>query len=457
MGDANLGPSQAMGKQWLAPIGTMYSRVSGIWQTVWLEPVPADHIEGLKMIPDIDAGCLRLSVVGVGTNSGFCIEAVALEKGREVARVKGAAGSPLVLPIRNAKLWSPEQPFLYDLKVSVLGAPSGLFRRARVVDEVTGYFGMRKVSLIKDSKGMAHIALNNQTYFMVGTLDESYWPDGLYTAPTDAARRYDVEFAKSAGFNLLRKTMKVEPERWYYWCDKLGLLVLQDMPAGYPAAGWQPGEISRSPSDAAQFELELRRMVEGRINCPSIAVWVVFNETWGQFDTVRLTRLVEVLDPSRLVDSASGATDFGAGHIVDGHQYPGPFPGPSRATGDAKADEFQWGMSARATTNRASFLGEFGGVMLMVKDHFWGTEAGLGPFIDASYPMAKDSEDLTARYEKMLEGVGEVAKEYGISGAVYTGLTDVENECNGFITYDRAVIKVDLQRVAAANRKLAGH
>ncbi len=395
--------SQPRGKQVLHPGGIMYTPTSGIWQTVWLEPVAETHVKSLLLVPDVDAGCLRLTVGGTGT-----VEAVATDDGRQVAQVSGAAGSELKLPIPEPKLWSPDSPHLYDLRVSL---KSG----GKTVDEVTSYFGMRKIALGKDDKGITRMMLNGKFVFQVGPLDQGFWPDGIYTAPTDEALRWDVATMRKLGFNCARKHVKVEPDRWYYWCDKLGLLVWQDMPAG----------DNRTPESTEQFEVELQRLIEGRRDHPAIIMWVVFNEGWGQHDTQRLTKWVKQMDPSRLVDNASGWTDTKCGDVIDMHNYPGPgSPAPE--------------------ANRAAVLGEFGGLGLAVDGHTWSKQTW-------GYRGTQGIEDLTRGYEKLLVKAWALKDKPGLSACIYTQLTDVETECNGLLTYDREVHKVLLDRAAAVN------
>ena len=394
---------QPRGKQTLRPGGIMYTPTSGIWQTVWLEPVAETHIAGLSLVPDVDAGCLRLTVRGSGT-----VEAVALDGGTAVAKASGAAGTELKLDIPHAKLWSPETPHLYDLRVTL---QSG----GKIVDEVSSYFGMRKIALGKDEQGVVRPMLNGKFVFQVGPLDQGFWPDGLYTAPTDAALRWDVEATKKLGFNCSRKHVKVEPDRWYYWCDKLGLLVWQDMPSG----------DNKTDGDKRQYETELRRMIEGRREHPSIILWVVFNEGWGQHDTERLTAWVKKADPQRLVSNASGWTDRRCGDVIDMHNYPGP--------GAPKTE-----------ANRAAVLGEFGGLGLAVDGHTWSKQSW-------GYKGTQDSEDLTRGYERLLAKAWALKDKAGLCAAIYTQITDVETECNGLLTYDREVFKVIPERAAAVN------
>ena len=336
------------------------------------------------------------------------IEAVASVAGKEIARVTGLANAELVLSLPDLHLWSPDDPFLYDLKVTLNDA-------GKPLDAVSSYFGMRKIALRKDEKGFARIALNDRFVFEVGTLDQGFWPDGIYTAPTDEALRWDIEFLKKCGFNLTRKHVKVEPDRWYYWCDKLGLLVWQDMPSGNNA----------TVDGRRDFENELLHMVDGLENHPSIIVWVLFNEGWGQYDTVPLTQWLKELDPSRLVDNASGWTDMRIGDFIDMHSYPGP---------GAPALE----------PRRAAVLGEFGGLGLAVEGHLWSPH-GWG------YVML-DEKELAAQYARALSHVWRLHNLSGLSAAVYTQTADVETECNGLQTYDRAAAKVALDVLLAANR-----
>ncbi len=395
--------SQPRGKQVLHPGGIMYTPTSGIWQTVWLEPVAKTHVESLLLVPDVDAGCLRLTVGGTGT-----VEAIATDHGRQVAQVSGAAGAELKLDIPDARLWSPDSPHLYDLRVSL---KSG----GETVDEVASYFGMRKIALGKDDQGLTRIMLNGKFVFQVGPLDQGFWPDGIYTAPTDEALRWDVATMRKLGFNCARKHVKVEPDRWYYWCDKLGLLVWQDMPAG----------DNKTPAAKKQFEVELRRLIEGRRDHPAIILWVVFNEGWGQYDTQRLTKWVKELDPSRLVNNASGWTDAKCGDVIDMHNYPGP--------GSPQPEE-----------HRAAVLGEFGGLGLSVDGHTWSKQSW-------GYQGTQSREDLTRKYENLLRKAWALKDKSGLCACIYTQITDVETECNGLLTYDREVHKVIPERAAAVN------
>ena len=400
---------QPRGKQSRKPEGIFYTANSGIWQTVWLEPVPATCLDDLRTTPDLDAGQLRVRASVNSLSDKLRVEAVALAYGIEVGRVSGAANTELVLALKDAKPWTPDDPFLYDLRVT-------LSEDDRELDRVTSYFGMRKISLGKDEDGVTRMLLNNQPVFQIGTLDQGFWPDGIYTAPTDAALRYDIEITRQLGFNLIRKHVKVEPARWYYWCDKLGLLVWQDMPSGDNA----------TPEGQRGFETELLQMVRELHHHPSIVVWVLFNEGWGQYETERLTQVLKTVDASRLVNNASGWTDLRVGDLIDVHSYPGP---------DSPDPE----------SRRASVLGEFGGLGLSVTGHVWSANFW-------GYRMMGDRNELNERYARLLKQVWSLHDLRGLSAAVYTQTTDVETECNGVLTYDRAVLKLDPALTLAANR-----
>jgi hypothetical protein len=399
---------QPRGKQSRKPEGIFYTSTSGIWQTVWLEPVPETCIDSLKMTPDVEAKSLRLWVAANNFSENLRVEAAAFINGKQVAQVSGLANAELVLNLPDPHLWSPDDPFLYDLKVTLKSGD-------KTLDSVSSYFGMRKIALRKDDQGFTRIALNDQCIFEVGTLDQGFWPDGIYTAPTDAALRSDIEFLKKNGFNLTRKHVKVEPDRWYYWCDKLGLLVWQDMPSGNNA----------TVEGRRDFENELLRMVDGLGNHPSIVMWVLFNEGWGQYDTPQLAAWLKDMDPTRLVDDASGWTDMRAGDVIDMHNYPGP---------NAPAPE----------PHRAAVLGEFGGLGFAVDGHLWSTHSW-------GYIMLTNNQVLADRYAEALKQVWELHNLGGLSAAIYTQTADVETECNGLQTYDRAVAKIDPGILLAAN------
>jgi hypothetical protein len=414
--------TQPRGKQVKNPHGIWYTSVTGIWRTVWMEPVEPTHIESLKIIPDIDTGEVHVTVNCPDKALGYQVELEVLENDSTRITAKGRVGEKISLNIKNPELWSPDFPFLYDLTAVLKDSQD------KEIDRITSYFGMRKISVQKDEANINRLYLNDHAQFMIGPLDQGWWPDGLYTAPTDEALRYDLEVIKKLGMNMLRKHVKVEPRRFYYWCDKLGVLVWQDMPNGDAYLGKDGKDIQRSPESAGQFELELKRMIDSLCNHPSIVMWVPFNEGWGQFDTARIAELIKQLDPTRLVDNASGWADRGVGDVHDIHSYPGP---------DAPANE----------PTRAAVLGEFGGLGLPIKEHTWQDEKNWG------YRSFENAEDLTAGYLELIKKL-KLLVEKGLSAAVYTQTTDVEIEVNGLMTYDRVIIKMDIERIANLNRAL---
>ncbi|WP_141736774.1 glycoside hydrolase family 2 protein [Oligoflexus tunisiensis] len=402
---------QPVGKQSLKPGGIWYTAVTGIWQTVWLEPVPHTAIERLKITPDIDRQQVQIQVQGANLRK-MRIEITAFDQGQPIAAFHGTwRDSPYALSIKDPRLWSPADPHLYTLRVRVSDG-------TRMIDEVKSYFAMRKVSLGADAQGITRILLNNEPLFQYGPLDQGWWPDGLYTAPTEEAMVSDIEFTRSAGFNMIRKHVKVEPARWYYHCDRLGLLVWQDMPSSK----------RNDKSSAAQFEYELRTMVEVLQPFPSIIMWVLFNEAWGQYDTPRLTQELKALDPSRLVNSASGWDDFQVGDISDMHRYPGP--------GRPELE-----------TRRAAVLGEFGGLGLPIKGHLWKDQDSWG------YETYTSKAALQSAYAELLQKLRPLIHE-GLSAAVYTQITDVEIEVNGWLTYDRRERKAETDELFQLHREL---
>jgi len=417
--DAGLQPR---GKQVLNPNSIWYTAVSGIWQTVWLEPVPAAYITGLSMWPDLDGRQLRLTV-----HSAIAGEftAVARLRGKPAGRASGKTESESRLALEQLETWSPASPALYELEVTL---KSG--------DSVKSYFGMRKVEVRKDAAGYNRIFLNNAPAFLVGPLDQGWWPDGLYTAPTDEGLRSDIETLKQMGFNMCRKHVKVEPARWYYWCDKLGLLVWQDMPSAMvqgrrsAVRGGSPDDIQFSTDESAAFERELRAMIQYLANTPSVMAWVPFNEGWGQHATNEILRMVKTLDPSRLVDGPSGWEDRGFGDLKDMHAYPGP-------------DMFP------AVPDRATVLGEFGGLGLPVDGHLWWNQRNWG------YRTFESRDKLQAAYEGLIANLEQLVRK-GLAAAVYTQTTDVEGEVNGLMTYDRKVVKYDEAKLKELHQRLIG-
>ncbi len=414
--------TQPRGKQVRDPHGIWYTSVTGIWGTVWLEPVEQTHIESIRIVTDIDTGEIHVTVQCPDKALGYQVEVVAHEDESTEIEAKGMVDQKITLTLQKPRLWSPDSPALYDLKVLLKDG------RDREVDHIDSYFGMRKISVDKDEAGINRLFLNDQVQFMIGPLDQGWWPDGLYTAPTDEALRYDLEVTKKLGMNMLRKHVKIEPRRFYYWCDKLGVLVWQDMPSGDSFIGREGEDIERSPESAAQFEVELSRMIASLRNHPSIVMWVPFNEGWGQYDTARIANWIRQLDPTRLVNNASGWADRGVGDLHDIHSYPGP------AAPENEPD-------------RAAVLGEFGGLGLPIKGHTWQDEKNWG------YKSFESAEDLAQAYLGLIQKL-QVLVEAGLAAAVYTQTTDVEIEVNGLMTYDRAIIKMDPEQIAEKNRSL---
>jgi beta-galactosidase/beta-glucuronidase len=405
--DAASGENPPLGKQRLDPSGIWYTPTSGIWQTVWMEPVAPDHVDSLKLTPDVDGG--RLTVEPKGVRDGLPVTATAYEGGRKVATVTGRTGQPLTLKIAHPRLWSPDDPFLYDLRVSV----------GR--DRVGSYFGMRSISVEKVD-GTPRTVLNGKPVFMMATLDQGFWPDGLYTAPTDEALAYDLRMHKEMGFNAVRKHIKVEPDRWFYWADRLGLLVWQDMPA--MTAGVNPSAAAR-----AEYEREMKLMIDQHISSPAVVMWVTFNEGWGQYDEARIADQAKAWDPTRLVNGMSGlnlGADGGTGDIMDEHGYPSPALPPA------------------PDGRRALVSGEYGGLGLAVPGHAWSVQQS---YVDV------DPSTYTDDYLARLAEVRALACR-GSNGAVYTQISDVEGELNGLLTYDRKVVKPDVGRLRAAHESL---
>lgn len=420
---------QARGKQVRRPNSIWYTSTSGIWQTVWIEPVNAAHIEALRITPDVDASSVKAEAVLREASGKLALKFAVFDTGKEliaaepgISNSAGSAHSAAKLLIQNPKLWSPDSPFLYGLKLV-------LTQDGKVVDEITSYFGMRKISVAPDADGTPRLCLNNKPLFQFGPLDQGFWPDGIYTAPTDEALRYDIEMTKKLGFNMARKHVKVEPERWYYWADKLGLLVWQDMPSGN-VGNTRTDKIRTNNEDAAkQFEAELKALVKGRGNHPSIVMWVPFNEGWGQYDTARIAGMVKEWDPSRLLNSATGWTDHGLGDVMDIHSYPGP-------------------AMPKLEPKRAAVLGEFGGLGLPLQGHTWQAEKNWG------YRSFTDFASLTTAYLGLVDKLRALAGKPGLAAAVYTQTTDCEIEVNGLMTYDRAVVKMDPAKIVEANRRV---
>lgn len=423
---------QPRGKQIKNPHGIWYTPVTGIWQTVWLEAVPKTYIVETKQTPDVDQKLLRVSAKVENLQPGDQVMVSAWDGTTKIAEQVLPANGEASLSIQNAKLWSPDNPFLYDLRYSVL-------RKNKVLDQATSYFAMRKVSMQPDKNGIQRMLLNDRFVFQYGPLDQGWWPDGLYTAPTDEALRFDIEKTKEMGFNMIRKHVKVEPARWYFYCDKLGMLVWQDMPSGDLGNRWEsrPGvygratEKDRTAESESIFKTEWNEIMQDLHNFPSIIVWVPFNEAWGQFKTDEIVNWTAKKDASRLVNGASGGNFTEAGHIFDLHNYPEPLmPHP---------DLFGKKM--------VLVLGEFGGLGLPMENHTWQEKNNWG------YQSFKSKDELLKRYSEFIDRIPNLISK-GLSAAVYTQTTDVEIETNGLMTYDRKQIKMPIEKLKEMHSKL---
>ncbi|MFC4612786.1 PA14 domain-containing protein [Streptomyces maoxianensis] len=405
--DSRDGENPPIGKQRLDPSGIWYTPSSGIWQTVWMEPVAADHADSLKLTPDVAGE--KLAVEVRGARAGVPVTATAYDGSRKVGTATGSTGSPLSVPVPDPHLWSAGDPHLYRLEVKT-GS-----------DRVSSYFGMRTIAVEKVN-GVPRTVLNGKPTFLMATLDQGFWPDGLHTAPTDEALAYDLKMHKKLGFNSVRKHIKVEPDRWFYWADRLGLLVWQDMPA--------MNTINPNAASRAQYERELKEMIDQHSSSPSVVMWVTFNEGWGQYDQARIADQAKAWDPTRLVNNMSGvnccgAVDGGNGDIADAHGYPSP-------------------QIPAADGTRALVSGEYGGLGLAVPGHAWP--------VQHTY-VGVDQTKYTDEYLVQLGNVRKLACQ-GSNGAVYTQITDVEGELNGLLTYDRKIMKPDVKRIKAAHDAL---
>ncbi|MFT3845727.1 MAG: glycoside hydrolase family 2 TIM barrel-domain containing protein [Lacibacter sp.] len=426
---------QPRGKQIKNPHGIWYTPVTGIWQTVWAETVASTYIVSTRQTPDVDHSTVRVSAVVENMLPGDQLLITALDGETKVAEQTVTDNNEIALTIDHPKLWSPSSPFLYNLKFTVL-------RKGKVVDEAKSYFGMRKISMKTDANGIQRMMLNDQFVFQYGPLDQGWWPDGLYTAPTDEALKFDVVKTKDMGFNMIRKHVKVEPARWYYHCDVLGILVWQDMPSGDLGNRWEnrPGIYGRATNkkrteeSETAFRTEWKEIMEDLYNFPSIVVWVPFNEAWGQFKTKEIVQWTMQKDPSRLVNTASGGNFEDVGHITDLHNYPEPLmPQPE--------------LFGKKTI---LVLGEFGGLGLPVENHTWQQKNNWG------YQSFKNETELLARYTEFINRIPELIGK-GLSAAVYTQTTDVEVETNGLMTYDRKLIKMPVEKLNAIHQQLYGN
>ncbi len=422
---------QPRGKQVVKPNGIWYTPVTGIWQTVWVESVAQTHIVNTKQTPDIDSKSLSITTQVIAAKADDKVKITAFDGQTKVAEVEAIPNQEANLNLQDQKLWSPTNPFLYNLKIE-------LIRGGKVIDKIQSYFAMRKSSMGMDKNGIIRMLLNNEFVFQYGPLDQGWWPDGLYTAPTDDALKFDIIKTKEMGFNMIRKHIKVEPARWYYECDKQGILVWQDMPSGDLGNKWEMRvgdyggtDKDRTPESEASYKKEWNSIMNMLHNYPSIVVWVPFNEAWGQFKTKEITEWTKKKDPSRLVNSASGGNFEITGDIVDLHNYPEPkMPRP---------DIFG--------KTQALVLGEFGGLGLPVLDHTWQNTNNWG------YQTFKNADELFAKYATFMDRLEHLITK-GLSAAVYTQTTDVEIETNGLMTYDRKVIKVPVEKLKGVTDKL---
>ena len=419
---------QPRGKQVNNPTGIWYTPVSGIWQTVWLEAVPQQYIREVRTTPDLDRKTFRVEVPVCNAQPGDLVEVTLYDGGAEVASARALNGATVELTLADPKCWSPDSPFLYDMKVALL-------RNGRRIDAVESYAAMRKFSTLRDKNGIVRLALNNKPLFQFGPLDQGWWPDGLYTAPTDEALAFDVIKTKELGYNMIRKHVKVEPARWYYHCDKAGMIVWQDMPNGDQGPQWQMHsyftgeERHRSAESEACYRKEWKEIIDYLYSFPSIGVWVPFNEAWGQFKGPEIAEWTKAYDPSRLVNPASGGNHYLTGDILDLHHYPQP-------------------KMTLLDTNRATVLGEYGGIGLVIPDHVWVKNRDNWGYTRFNSP--KEVTDEYARYaDELLRLIG-----CGFAAAVYTQTTDVEVEVNGLMTYDRKVVKVEEERIREINRTI---
>lgn len=418
----------ARGKQSSKRGGIWYTPQSGIWQTVWIENVPDDYIEDLRITPDYDAMCVRFTIL-----SERDLPATITLNDQDYAAKTNTVAE---LPMPGFRPWSPEDPFLYPVTIR-LGT-----------DLVQSYFGMRKFSVEPDRNGIPRLFLNNHPYFHNGLLDQGYYPDGLLTAPSDEAMISDIQKAKSMGFNMLRKHIKIEPLRWYYHCDRLGMLVWQDMINGggkyskllitYPLFIEHHMKDTnyrlfarKNPEDRAQYREDLEAMLRHLVSVVSIAVWVPFNEGWGQFDAAKIAAWVRETDPTRTIDHASGWHDQGAGDLKSHHVYFHPY----RYKKDRRG--------------RAVVLSEFGGYNYRVENHAWNN-------VDFGYKRISSREELIRYYRRLYEEEILPARRQGLSAAVYTQLTDVEDELNGLLTYDREVVKIPEKILREINARVSG-
>ena len=466
--DPTIGEGVLRGKQALHPEEIFYTACSGIWQTVWLEPVPESSIDRIQVVPDMQKGVLKLTVSARISPRPLKIEAAVSDHGVKVAALSRGIGdefrpeilatlndgkggltiasaqvlADLEIPIPNPKKWSPDNPFLYDLTVRLKDA------NGAQLDAVGSYFAMRSVSIGHDTDGNTRMLLNGQPILMPGTLDQGYWPDGVYLAPTDEALRFDIEWAKKLGLNTLRKHLKAEPDRWYYWADKLGMLVFQDMPTGN--CGDPKTDLQASPMAADQWRAETAHIIQDKFNHPSIVCWDVFNEMFGGFDYAQNTEWVKAMDSSRLVNESSGFPFHGTGDVADGHGGM-PFKDPKRITLISEDGTASMGCSDHQwphAWSRHCYDPKTGKVFYFMSLYRKDKEKAVMPNITPegrNWLAQKVGGDF---YSRFLQNTSKT----GLSGLFYCQLVDVETECNGLISYDREIPKVDPDKVAQTIR-----
>lgn len=417
------------GKQVRKPNGIWYTSVTGIWQTVWLESVPEDYIQDIVSTPDLDKATVKVDIDFTNPTKNDLYLVEVLYEGKVVAEGKSINGQAVEVNMpEDFLLWTPDHPFLYDLNVKV-------FRNGKILDKVQSYFAMRSFDTQRDSNGIVRLMLNGKPIFQYGPLDQGWWPDGLYTAPTDEALAFDIQKTKDFGYNMIRKHVKVEPARWYYHCDRLGMIVWQDMPSGGRGPGWHTTEYYQGPeslrtSESEEcYKKEWAEIITALKSVPCIGVWVPFNESWGQFKTMEIVEMTEKLDPTRLVNPASGGNFYLTGDILDLHHYPDP-------------------KMVLYDPTRATVLGEYGGIGRKVEGHTWVKDQGWG------YVEFDSEEKVTDTYVEYANTLFNMISQ-GFSAAVYTQTTDVEVELNGLMTYDRKVIKLDEKRLHDINNKIS--
>ena len=418
---------QPRGKQVANPNGIWYTAVTGIWQTVWMEPVNEVVVESYSAKADIEKSILNVRAIARGAKVGDDCLIELIENGEVISSANGA---DVILNVENPKLWSPDSPHLYDLRITI-------YRNGEILDQVMGYAAMREISVVVDKKGYKRMALNGEPLFQYGTLDQGWWPDGLYTAPTDEALKFDIEKTKEFGFNMIRKHVKVEPARWYWHCDRIGMLVWQDMPnihdnslGKWGRRHYDEGIDTPVPNEwKDNYCQEWKEIIQTNEVFPSIVMWVPFNEAWGQFNTEEIVKYTKFLDDTRLVNYASGGNFVRcSGDVLDLHNYPNP-------------------AMYLFDKDYVNVMGEYGGIGFPVEGHLWQTDKNWG------YIQYKSADEVADTYEEYAnELIGFVKK--GFSGAIYTQTTDVEGEVNGLMTYDRKVIKLDVDRIKAINSKV---